>query len=222
MTAEQFECLIPTHDAFKEGVLYCSTNATNAIDIWVAFGTVGSAVAAVGLAIWSVVDSRKSHRRADEAVQREIASSRREKLLEYARPILDALEGMESLDKEKLIVQSGKLTRLSSTYEINVGPFGPEERKFGEALRSLCNSVNYAVSVRLYEPFFRGNKPAEMGRLGFKLALGMVTFDNLVRGALVELAHAESERDAQGTVEQFRIDADAWIEKFGSDPADDE
>lgn len=218
ITAEQFKCSIPTPDAFKEGVLYCSTNATNAVDIWVACGTVGSAVAAVGLGIWSVFDSRKSHRRADAAVQREIASNRREKLLEYARPIFDVLDEIDSLDKENLVNQSGRLTSLASVYEINAGSFGPEERKFGEALRELCNGVNYAVSVRLYEPFYDDDLSARIGTLGFKLSLGMVTFGSLVRGSLVGLAHAEGERDAKDIVVRFRDDSKAWIEKFGSDP----
>jgi len=56
--AEQFKCEIPTPDALKEGVLYCSTRPTNGweiagflVDIAVALGTIAAVVVAVVMAL---------------------------------------------------------------------------------------------------------------------------------------------------------------------------
>lgn len=49
--AEQFKCEIPSPDATKEGVLYCSTNATNMPEIWSASAAVVTAIATVLLVL---------------------------------------------------------------------------------------------------------------------------------------------------------------------------
>ncbi|MGP9529325.1 hypothetical protein [Glutamicibacter sp. AOP5-A2-18] len=59
--AEQFKCAIPTPDALKEGVLYCSTNATNGADIWSAVGTCFGVLVTVVMAIfaWKAWDTSR-------------------------------------------------------------------------------------------------------------------------------------------------------------------
>lgn len=51
--AEQFKCEIPTPDAVKEGVLYCSTNATNMPDIFTAIGTCLGVVVTIMMAFYA-------------------------------------------------------------------------------------------------------------------------------------------------------------------------
>lgn len=72
--AEQFECEIPTPDALKEGVLYCSTNATNWTDIWTTVATVITALATVGLVVgaffaWQTAKKTLDQMKADSAAQ---------------------------------------------------------------------------------------------------------------------------------------------------------
>lgn len=72
--AEQFKCEIPTPDALKEGVLYCSTRPSNGweitgfvLDLAVALGTLAAVVAAVILARRATQEAQKleESRRAD-------------------------------------------------------------------------------------------------------------------------------------------------------------
>lgn len=72
--AEQFKCEIPTPDALKEGVLYCSTNATNWTDIWTTVATVVTALATVGLVVgammaWHAAKKTLDQMKADSAAQ---------------------------------------------------------------------------------------------------------------------------------------------------------
>lgn len=85
--AEQFECLIPSPNALKEGVLYCSTNATNAVDIWIAVGTVGATLAAVTFGIVEVVRGRSERKRQAKAEQQAVLNQQYQSLAQLIRQI---------------------------------------------------------------------------------------------------------------------------------------
>ncbi|MGP9031514.1 hypothetical protein ACT17S_00365 [Glutamicibacter mysorens] len=83
--AEQFKCEIPTPDALKEGVLYCSTNATNWTDIWTAVASAVTAVATVGLllGVWGAFKQIKEGRRIHDDQQQLDALARYISAIQY-------------------------------------------------------------------------------------------------------------------------------------------
>ncbi|MGV2855397.1 hypothetical protein ACNPON_17605 [Glutamicibacter sp. AGC13] len=138
MTAEQFECLIPSPDAFKEGVLYCSTNATNAVDIWVAAGTIGSAVAAVGLAAWTVYDSRKKIKREDQTVRRTV-------LTQEGDLVTQSLDEVDRSKPEELFRSLSKAAAAARKFQVRAASFGPSEREFSADLSDLVFGLGMKV-----------------------------------------------------------------------------
>ncbi|MGH3654584.1 hypothetical protein [Glutamicibacter sp.] len=209
MTAEQFECLIPTPDAFKESVLYCSTNATNAVDIWVAFGTVGSAVAAVGLAIWSVIDSRRSHRRADAALQREQYTARQEKLIKVSEPVKSVLQEMRSVDEALIAEQSSELYWAVDTFRDHVSRLGAVESEFGKYLLTLAGQLNYAINDMLApDGFGRSHK------LGYQWTRGVGGMNMIIGRAITDLIYAVTEQEKYVCLESLKAKGERWLHNY--------
>lgn len=87
ITTEQLECLIPTVNSIKESVLYCTTNATNAAEIWAAVGTFLAVAVSLGLGIFAYLSAKK----------REIAQAAREieiRWADYSKEFILALRSV--------------------------------------------------------------------------------------------------------------------------------
>ncbi|WP_404291204.1 hypothetical protein [Glutamicibacter arilaitensis] len=107
ITAEQFKCEIPLPNGLKEGVLYCSTNATNAAEIWTAAAAVVTALATAGLVLGVVIAFRqiKENRQMHEDQQQ----------LDALASYITAMQFFETLragDEEELVEAA---TRVRST-----------------------------------------------------------------------------------------------------------
>lgn len=53
--SEQLECGIPTDAAVKADVIYCSTPATNGIELWTVISSAATAVFTLGLLVAAIV-----------------------------------------------------------------------------------------------------------------------------------------------------------------------
>lgn len=78
ITAETFECTVPSANAVKKAIIYCTTDATNTADIWMAIGSIAGAVAttaAVIVALWQSKKAAEAAKRAEELSQKQFDES---------------------------------------------------------------------------------------------------------------------------------------------------
>lgn len=65
--AESFKCTVPSANAVKEASITCVTGATNWPDIWMAFGSIGGAIATTAAVLVALHQSRTAKNMAREA-----------------------------------------------------------------------------------------------------------------------------------------------------------
>lgn len=146
--AEGFECLIPSNNAVKTDVLYCSGQASNGweitgflIDAFAALGTLAS----VGIAIWVALDARR--RVADERARADRAE-RESRIREASARVVSAfssyVENLETDDQSKFYGVPNSIVNLSIAY----GDATTERNQ-------LCSALDRAVTD-LLQPLFVG------------------------------------------------------------------
>lgn len=118
--AEDFECRIPSGNAVKGDIIYCSAPPTNGweitgflVDALVALGTVGS----VGIAVWVALDARK--RVAEERARAEKAE-RETRIRDAGAKVVSAfsayIEDIESADQSKFYAVPNANLNLTLAY----------------------------------------------------------------------------------------------------------
>ncbi|WP_426734417.1 hypothetical protein [Glutamicibacter sp. 2E12] len=206
--AEQFRCEIPSPDAIKEGVLYCSTNATNAVDLWVAAGTIGSAVAAVGLAAWTVYDTRRRFHHDTQTTldnKREREWTKKSMTLhEEGDKVSAAFTKLNVGAPEELLSNAKGFIDAVTRYRTRTGDFGEPERKFGESLGDLAQMLGMKIFnlTQHYEIDSDLPKPSPFDlevRLGFTL----MNIKGVLQLTLLGLAQAKSEEESRERAASF-------------------
>lgn len=153
--AEDFECRIPSGNAVKGDIIYCSAPPTNGweitgflVDALVALGTVGS----VGIAVWVALDARK---RVAEERARADKSERETRIREAAAKVAAAFstyaEDLETEDQSKFYGISTSIQNLAIAYG--------EETTERDA---LCTALDIAVRD-LLQPIFVGRMGVAVG-----------------------------------------------------------
>lgn len=206
--AEQFRCEIPSPDAIKESVLYCSTNATNAVDIVVAISTFGSAFAAVLLAFWTVYDTRRRFRHDAQTTlenkrEREW-TARSTTLHEEGDKVSAAFSKFDVGAPDQLLSDANEFIDAVTRYRTRTGDLGEPEREFGESLGDLAQMLGMKIFnlTQHYEIDSDIPKPSSFDlevRLGFTL----MNIRGVLQLALLGLAQAKSEEESRERAASF-------------------
>jgi len=141
--AEQFECFIPSTDALKQNVIYCSADASNAAALWglaidgvAALATLATVVVSVVIAVTSRREARAAEMKA-ESLQKERENSRR--LETY-------LESLRSLVGEYPSVEDGTLQKYKASLIAIQGAAANEVEKWlGGVLQDMDEAVALAL-----------------------------------------------------------------------------
>lgn len=144
-TAEQFKCLIPSPNALKEGVLYCSTNATNSTELWsLAIDGVAAlaTVATVGASILIAVASRSETKQAQRKAQK------LEKQRERTRLIQSYLSELRAVVAEYPQVSDSTVQSYKSAL-IAIQESGSDhtELYLGGALQDMDDAIMFALDA---------------------------------------------------------------------------
>ena len=155
LTSEQFRCEIPSPNALKEGVLYCSTNATNSweitafvVDAVSAVGTIGAVVVALWLGLRGLKEQRKFE---DRSVERDRNSAWYEQMIK----LQDAAEEVRMSFPKVTYEQMSQYERELNRYVGFCDEKDPEQKRLSEAIR--YNDVLFSEIVRKWN----GKEPLE-------------------------------------------------------------
>lgn len=162
--AEQFKCEIPTPDALKEGVLYCSTNATNWTDVWATVASVVTAPATVGLVIGAYFAWKTAKKTLNQMEEDSKAQSR-----PYVHAwIVPSIGGGQAWDL--LVKNTGKST--AKNLKLSVDEW-PEDDALTEALRTFFEagqSLPPNSTIRTYWYLGEREQEGSTGSTGFDVA----------------------------------------------------
>lgn len=197
--SEQFKCLIPTPNAINEGVLYCSTNASNAVDIWIAVGTVGATVAAVAFGIRGEFRAHREQKRAEIAERR----------LRLHGPGQKIVESFERLVSSKVVSQKTLPPGNSEIlpYRSLLDREGPIEQEFGSALGSFATSTILKLESMLPKDD-QGANAGESVTLTIIQTMILTSVVSTIRQGVTNMLYAETESERQQALASFKKSAD--------------
>ncbi|MGP4995515.1 hypothetical protein [Glutamicibacter ardleyensis] len=211
MSSDKFSCdvLVESARAFE-----CSLPEPGILEWVTAGGTLLSALVALGLAAWSIRDSRKSRLRADEAELRGQQTARQSKVLELSKPIMSILDKMRAVDESALPRQTVDLYWAISDFRDHVSKLGDVEIKISKELLDLTVHFQYSILeiARITEV---SNDPwPELRKLLYKEQRGLVVFTQIVKTVITDLTYAKTEQEKEECLKYLHENGEQWTGKY--------
>lgn len=197
--AEQFECLVPSDGAVKSTIIYCSSNASNAADIWVAVGTLASAVAAVGFGIASAIGAKRERNRA-------IQAERRLRLQAPGQKIIDSFENLANANRlSHAVIPAGNAD--IHPYRDLLNREGAIEQEFGSALGSLAVSTIMKLSSQV--PLSDDGELSDASLpIGPIQSIVLRQAAGVIRQGVTDMLYAENEASKEEALNRFKANAE--------------
>lgn len=105
INAEEFECRVPTLDAVKDAVIYCSATDNNIAEIWSAAGTIGATIVALGFGLMEYRRGRKDRAARIELNSMSIQNEQFQLVLQLMKSVVDEFPAASDRLSNRLIAQ---------------------------------------------------------------------------------------------------------------------
>ncbi len=201
--AEKFTCDVPA-----EGITFleCTMPDSGLLEWITAIGTLGSALAAVGLAIWSISKDRR-------AQKREEFLTRQATIVAESEPILEYLAQLPDLSVSEAQNNYMQILRSVNRFSARIAAYGAFERKFSSSLSALMQKLVLNLhNITLSGISREGWNPSIS--LDFYLGFILAEIEMTVRNGLLALANAETRLDVEMQVHAFIEESERLQERI--------
>lgn len=204
---EQFRCLIPSPNAVKEGVIYCSANSQNMGDILSSISGIVSALVAAGLAFWTIKSELKRSKKESDRL-------RNTRLREEGELVIDAVEKFVASAPKDMTNTVHEFDKRVARFQAVLGSMGSDYA----ALGTILSHVSTAITQDIYGLLMPYEDEDDMGvpsygtlRVGRRLLIWEL--EPLIRDVIIEVGADVEASALRKVISEFDLKAKRWIEK---------